>query len=92
MDPTALLSLAASFGAPGLIALACGFYVVRHDKVCEDNHKVIREEHAKERENWRLSMATQHSESLVASTAITTALSENAKALAELSTLLRDRR
>lgn len=92
MDPATLLKMASSFGAPGLIALACGFYVVRHDKVCEEGHKVIREEHARERESWRLSMAKQHEESLRAAETIAAAVTQYAQSSTELSTLLRDRK
>ncbi|MBX4215378.1 hypothetical protein KW797_00285 [Candidatus Parcubacteria bacterium] len=87
-----LIPIFAQYGLTGIVLLCCGYYVYQHDRSCNEGHQLIREEHARERDAWRLLAADQHKEALSASGAITDALSQNAQALAELSTLLRDRR
>lgn len=87
-----LLPIFAQYGLTGVVLVCCGYYVTKHDQACNDAHDRIREEHGQERVEWKDMVSSQHKEALEATVTMTTALAKNSQALAELSTLLRDRK
>ena len=87
-----LITIASQFGIIGLVALAAGWYVYRHDEQCNIAHKEMQERHTQERKEMTDVIARQHTEQLIAQDKSTDVIEKVATAIADLSSLIRDRK
>ena len=86
-----LIDIASSFGAPGLIVLGAGWYVVSHDRQCNAAHKEMQDRHTEERKELVAVLERQHSEALAAGQKYVEAYNNNTAVMARLETIITNR-
>lgn len=94
-----LLEIAKPYGIIGFVLLGAGYvcytlikYMERRDRECNASQQRMIDASSKERIEWRQVVQSQHQEAIAMTGHVSDALVDTAKAITDLSTLIRDRK